>query len=641
MYSDEEGLDLSEQTNRAKAYSYLRFSTPDQMRGDSFRRQTDAAREYAELNGLDLDGELSFRDLGVSAYRGANVIEGALGQFIEAVETRRVKPGSYLLVENLDRLSRDKIMSALNRFSSLLEKGITVVTLSDGKVYTEESLNNLPDLMLSLLVMSRAHEESELKSRRIQAAWQNKRDRAASDGHILTAKAPAWLRLLNGAFEVIEDRATVVRRIFALAIEGHGKAAIAYRLNEEGVETFGDGPSQARKADGWHPSYIKKILSNEAVIGRFQPMRRVWVEGKKKREPDGPKIESYFPVILNEPDDFYRVRRSPSGASGHKGKALSNILSGLAICHYCGGKLHYVNKGKPPKGGVYLACDNARRKKTCDAKSVRYDVVLAAILSSLEDGELDLRALIGSSSQNRKQELAGIIQGIEGRVAETEEGIENLLGVLERRPSTSVEKRLGEHEITLKKLQQDKLRLTDEQDATANGGDQVGDVVEVVRQLNEVLQSGDASKIGDVNVHLNALLKRIISRIEIGISNDARNWFDAGIQWADDLTGGKALPTEFHSNNYAEIVEAAKISIGVGFRAKERHLVIYADRRNLGRFVAGAIKTNEDGGIEDFKLKVWTTTVKPGTQIISTNGDGVTEVRKVFGVSKDVVEPER
>ena len=69
LYSDEEGLDLSEQTNRAKAYSYLRFSTPDQMRGDSFRRQTDAAREYAELNGLDLDGELSFRDLGGSAYQ--------------------------------------------------------------------------------------------------------------------------------------------------------------------------------------------------------------------------------------------------------------------------------------------------------------------------------------------------------------------------------------------------------------------------------------------------------------------------------------------------------------------------------------------------------------------------------------------
>jgi DNA invertase Pin-like site-specific DNA recombinase len=421
---------VSEATNRAKAYSYLRFSTPDQMKGDSYQRQAEAARNYAEQNGLDLDDALTFRDLGVSAFRGANVIDGALGQFIEAVDTGRVQRGSYLLIENLDRLSRDKIMPALTRFSSLLEKGIAVVTLTDGKVYTKDSLNNLPDLMLSLLIMSRAHEESELKSRRVRAAWQRKRDRAASEGHILTAKAPAWLRLHDGSFEVIEGRATIVRRIYSLALEGHGKAAIAYRMNREGIEPFGDGPSEARKAHSWYPSYIKKILANEAVIGRFQPMRRVWVDGKKRREPDGPAIDGYFPVILDEPDDFYRVRRSPTGASGHVGKVLSNILSGLATCHYCAGRMHFVNKGPAPKGGTYLACDNARRLKTCDAKSVRYDVVFVAIVNSLEDGELDLRALLGGGPQDQRQELAERIDGINGRVAETEEGIENLLGVL-------------------------------------------------------------------------------------------------------------------------------------------------------------------------------------------------------------------
>ncbi len=626
--------------NRAKAYSYLRFSTPEQMQGDSFRRQTEAARDYADRNGLDLDQELTFRDLGVSAYQGANVVEGALGQFIEAVDTGRVRPGSFLLVENLDRLSRDKIMPALNRFSSLLEKGITVVTLSDGKVYTEESLNNLPDLMLSLLVMSRAHEESEMKSRRVRAAWQSKRDRAASEGHILTAKAPAWLRLRDGSFEVIEDRAALVRRIFVLALEGHGKAAIAYRLNEEGIEPFGDGPSEARKADGWHPSYVKKILSNEAVIGRFQPMRRVWVDGKKRREPDGPPIEGYFPVILDEPDAFYRVRRSPTGASGHKGKALSNILSGLATCHNCGGRMHFVNKGPAPKGGTYLACDNARRKKTCGAKSVRYDVVLAAVVNSLEDGELDVRALLGGGPQDRGQELMHQIEAIEGRIAETDGDIANLLDVLQRRPSAAVEKRLADHEATLAQLREDKAALADELHDTANGGDQVEDVIEAVGELSRVLESGDAVAIGDVNVRLNAALKRIIDRIEVSISDHARGWFEAGIRWADKLTEGKALPTELYKRNYAEIVGAAKVSIGVGFRTEGRHLVIYADPRKAGRFVAGAVKTNEDGAIEGFTLKVWASAVKPVTRIVRTVGDRVTEVGRVYEVSKNGVEPE-
>ena len=63
----------------AKAYSYLRFSTPEQSKGDSLRRQTALADEYAKRHGLTLDTELNLRDLGVSAFRGDNVAVGALG----------------------------------------------------------------------------------------------------------------------------------------------------------------------------------------------------------------------------------------------------------------------------------------------------------------------------------------------------------------------------------------------------------------------------------------------------------------------------------------------------------------------------------------------------------------------------------
>jgi hypothetical protein len=95
-----------------------------------------------------------------------------------------------------------------------------------------------------------------------------------------------------------------------------------------------------------------------------------------------------------------------------------------------------------------------------------------------------------------------------------------------------------------------------------------------------------------------------------------------------------------HKRNYAEIVEAAKVSIGVRFRTEGRHLVIYADRRNPGRFVAGSARTDADGAIEDFTLKVWASVVKPGTRIVRTVGDRVTEVGRVYEVSGNGVEPE-
>ncbi|MBR0909672.1 hypothetical protein JQ589_07050 [Bradyrhizobium japonicum] len=46
------------------------------MLGDSFRRQWSAAKAYAARHGLALDETLTFRDMGVSGFKGANVQRG-------------------------------------------------------------------------------------------------------------------------------------------------------------------------------------------------------------------------------------------------------------------------------------------------------------------------------------------------------------------------------------------------------------------------------------------------------------------------------------------------------------------------------------------------------------------------------------
>jgi DNA invertase Pin-like site-specific DNA recombinase len=79
------------------AFSYLRFSTPEQASGDSRRRQLAMAEKYATDHHLKLDRQLSFRDLGVSAFRGKNAKEGALRAFLEAIEHNLVPKGSFLL----------------------------------------------------------------------------------------------------------------------------------------------------------------------------------------------------------------------------------------------------------------------------------------------------------------------------------------------------------------------------------------------------------------------------------------------------------------------------------------------------------------------------------------------------------------
>ena len=206
-----------------KAYSYLRFSTPDQLEGDSLRRQQEGAKAYAEAHKLDLDENLTFQDLGVSAYTGRNR-DAALGAFISAVEDGRISKGSYLLVESLDRLSRDQTLIALGQLQEIVSAGITVVTLSDGREYTRENLSDTPNLMYSIILMSTAHEESVKKSQRLGAAWKNKKERARTGEHKLSGRAPAWLTLnqSTGTFDIIPERVDMLKRIFAMTLEGHG-----------------------------------------------------------------------------------------------------------------------------------------------------------------------------------------------------------------------------------------------------------------------------------------------------------------------------------------------------------------------------------------------------------------------------------
>ncbi len=48
------------------AYSYLRFSSVEQAKGDSIRRQTEATVAWCERNRVGLDHTLTLRDEGVN-----------------------------------------------------------------------------------------------------------------------------------------------------------------------------------------------------------------------------------------------------------------------------------------------------------------------------------------------------------------------------------------------------------------------------------------------------------------------------------------------------------------------------------------------------------------------------------------------
>lgn len=346
------------------AYSYLRMSTDIQLKGDSRRRQLELSQEYADKNDLTLVE--SMEDIGISAFRGKNIESGSLGTFLEALKTNLIEPNSVLLVESLDRLSRDNILTAFELFISILNHGIRIVTLTDNQSYSKESVaNNSGQLFMTLGIMLRANDESNTKSNRLRASWSNKRDSIGS--RIMTSISPAWLiaRSDKSGFEPIEEAAQTVKSIFRWSLEGHGAFAITRMLNEGGYPTLG-------RSKFWHKSYVTKILNNPAVHGEFQPM--TLVDGKKI--PSGPIIENYYPMIVSKDDyllSLARISERRILGGGRKGKTLNNLFSKLIKCENCGSSVVFINKGAGPKGGKYLQCSNSKAKGDCDSPSWRYD----------------------------------------------------------------------------------------------------------------------------------------------------------------------------------------------------------------------------------------------------------------------------
>lgn len=355
-----------------KAYSYIRFSTPKQAQGDSYRRQLQQAMDYCTEHNLQLDDK-TIDDFGTSAFRGANMSEGALGRFVDAVKHGEIEQGSYLLVESVDRLSRQAVEEALEQFLAIVRAGIVIVTLSDKQVFRRGQVD-FTKLIVSIVYMARANDESEMKSRRSRAAWSNGREQARKNNKVIAnSRLPSWLTRDGEQIFPIPERVAIVNEMFEMAKSGCGYEQIAKAFLERGYKTFG------KEAD-WRPAGIQAVIKSQAVIGVFQPH----VIENGERVPDGEPILGYYPTIVS-PALFEEVQHLVGTRSKHSGSyrkgTYSNLFSGVLRCQ-CGELLRYHNKGKAGNPRNYLVCPK-QNITGCNLPNMLYDKVEPQLLQAV------------------------------------------------------------------------------------------------------------------------------------------------------------------------------------------------------------------------------------------------------------------
>jgi DNA invertase Pin-like site-specific DNA recombinase len=507
-----------------KAYSYIRFSTPEQLKGDSLRRQLEAGEKYAKENGLILDKSLSMQDLGLSAYHGVHRTKGALGKFLKLVEAGQIEKGSVLIVENLDRLSREDVLDALNQFTGIIQAGISIVTLQDGQKYDVASIKqNWAQLIISITYMARANEESLAKSKRLKAVWKNKRQKATTDNTSkITNKLPYWIKSVEGEFVLVPEICRAIEAIYRFKAEGKGSNYIEKQINQM-ADIWKPPQSKRNETGGWRTSYINRLLiNNRALIGEFQPYQLI--EGKRVKV--GEPIPGYYPKAIDD-QLFYQVQaiikrnsKEPGKGGGQTGKG-GNIFTGVIKCGLCGFPMHLIDKGE---NCIYLHCDKARRKiqtDPCHAKPVRYSEVEKAFFKDFD--EFDVTEFIPDKDKKliAINNLQKRIEANKYQIGENERKRGNLLEAIANENDVEERAIFQNNRAALKQenewLSAENSKLQFELMELKRNGKEMKANIDTLLQINSILNQPEISEEKRIEnrLRLRGQIKNLISEIVV------------------------------------------------------------------------------------------------------------------------------
>ncbi|MFS2017381.1 recombinase family protein [Massilia sp. CT11-108] len=478
-------------TPKPLAYSYRRFSHAKQNEAGSLKRQKDIAVGYCQKHNLQLveDEQYTFLDRATSAFDGKNLDDKAeLRRFHDLVEAGSIPEGSYLIVESLDRLSRQHPRQALPRFLDLLNAGINIVSVNDDKVYKAGKVDEL-DLIVSIMEMSRSHSESSNKSKRVGKAWRDKQEDARNERKPMGATRPAWLdpvyrdddkdklKRKPTHYVVNEAKKQIVKDIFQWTIDGYGREAIARRLNEAGIPSF--------KGKTWGGSSVAQILKSPTVLGIYQPY-----SGKgKERVKVGEPITGLYEPIIDE-RTFYEAQQATTERfiTGAKKQSRGyNVWQRILRCTRCHAALNVYTKGakQPP----YLRCYEAGKGK-CDARSIRLDRADEVFKELLT--KVNSLALVQSDARSLQAQL----NEVRGRMAEQQRARAETLDFLRTRPSSTLRAEVADADDEIARLEERELELE-----KALAADRITNKEDFFARLDLVSKEGRA--------RANELLKRL------------------------------------------------------------------------------------------------------------------------------------
>lgn len=427
-----------------KCFLYSRVSSDAQILGDGLGRQEDKLKQYLlqnaeRLNLSTTDYEILV-DSGVSGWsgwKGNNMGDtAALGQLFMRVESSEIDD-SVLIVESLDRFSRENPFRVAGYISKLAEHGIDIIDVEQNLVIGP---SNPWSSTISSIIANRAHEESTLKSKRIKAAWDSRRKKAKESGQYMIKNTPFWIDVLDDKY-VVNANASIVREIFDLYLQGYGSFTIAKKMNEVG---------KIIRDKRWSTPKICALLRNPRCNGDFisNSLERNYEKGTSTSTEH--VIKGLYPKIVTD-DEFALVLNRLDG--NHKNRRVRNnrkvtILNGLLKCSICGGALTVRTAG----AYRYVGCLKTIEKGGCYAKPMRYDALEKIIVNHIRNMDI---GQVYESNNSKEFQLQSRIKNLASHIDEFTNGIASIRAK-NKKPSFEMLSELQQSEEELESLKSEK-----------------------------------------------------------------------------------------------------------------------------------------------------------------------------------------
>jgi site-specific DNA recombinase len=376
---------MAKQSDKITAL-YCRLSRDDELQGDSnsIVNQKAILSKYAKDN--HFSKPLHFVDDG---YSGTSFERPAWLELISLVEDGKVET---LIVKDMSRLGRDYLKVGFYTEVLFVEKGVRFIAINNG---IDSANQQDSDFTPFLNIINEWYAKDT--SKKIRAVMKSK----GEAGEHLCTNAPYGYRKDpedKKRWLVDEEAAEVVKRIFALCLEGYGPSQIARILKTDKVLT----PAAYWQSQGkttnqpvpdnpyrWVADTVATILEKKDYLGHtvnFKTYKQSYKSKKKLYNPEEKQLvfENTHEAIIDL-DIWERVQELRKNKRRPTRTGKTNMFSGVARCADCGEKLYYCTSKNFEARQDHFVCSTSRLKgkDVCPTHFIRAVVLEQGVLAHM------------------------------------------------------------------------------------------------------------------------------------------------------------------------------------------------------------------------------------------------------------------